>query len=474
MSDKKVIIIGAGPAGISAGYELTKRGIPVEIFEASPYVGGMSRTFDLWGQKVDLGPHRFFSKEKQINNFFKEVVKDEYTMVNRLTRIYYRNSFFNYPLKIFNVLSNLGIFDAISIMFHYGLQRLNPIKDPKNFEEWVTNRFGKKLFSIFFKSYSEKLWGIPCTKIDASWAAQRIKSLSLVQAVLSAFVGNRGNKHATLVDEFAYPKGGTGVLYEKAANYIKQNGGTIHLSTPVKEILVDDSNTAYGVKLVDDKEITATNVISTMPLTQMVKGLKNTPTEVVEKCNELYFRNTILLYLEVDTQDLFEDNWIYVHSNDVKFGRITNFRNWCPSINGTSETSILCLEYWCFDEDDMWKASEEEISNLAKEEIRKINLIPKSSNILNSKMVHVPKCYPVYETGYQAKVDVISNYLDSINNMLVIGRYGAFKYNNQDHSILMGILAAKKINNEENVDLWEINTDTEYQEGEKVKDVLIS
>lgn len=468
----KIIIIGAGPAGLSCAYALSKKGVEVEIYEASEFVGGMSRSFDLWGQRVDLGPHRFFSKEKRINQFFTEILDGEYTAINRLTRIYYKNRFFQYPLKFTNVLFNLNPFTIIRILWDYILQRLNPIKNPVTFEAWVTNRFGKKLYEIFFKSYSEKLWGIPCSKIDADWAAQRIKTLSLIGAVISAIKGNAGNKHKTLVDEFSYPKYGTGLLYEKCADRIKQNGGAIHLNKPVKRVLVNESNIANGIELSDGGQAQADFVISTMPFTTLIKGLDRTPQNVKDAASQLYFRNTILVYLEIDGIDLFEDNWIYVHSPDVKHGRITNFRNWCPTLYGDKKTSIICLEFWAFEQDDIWSMADEELTQIAKEEIKKLDLIPTSMKVLNSKVIKIPRCYPVYETGYQEPLKILENYIDSIDKLIPIGRYGSFKYNNQDHSILMGLLAADNITDGQNVNLWEINTDTEYQEEGEVKDIL--
>lgn len=469
----KVIVIGAGPAGLSCAHELAKKGVDVHIYEASEFVGGMSRSFDLWGQRVDLGPHRFFSKEKKINQFFAEVLKGEFTMINRLTRIYYKKRFFQYPLKFTNVLFNLNPFTITRILWDYLLQRINPIKNPTTFESWVTNRFGKKLYEIFFKSYSEKLWGIPCSKIDAEWAAQRIKTLSLIGAVISAIRGNAGNKHKTLVDEFAYPKHGTGLLYEKCAEQIKSNGGNIHLSNPVKKVTVNESNQAKGIELMDGSKIEADYVISTMPFTTMIKGIENVPQPVQEAADQLYFRNTILVYLEVDGVGLFEDNWIYVHSPDVRHGRITNFRNWCPTLYGDKKTSIICLEFWAFEKDEIWTMDDEKLSNIAKDEIGKLNLVPKSMDILNSKVIRIPRCYPVYETGYQAPLKTLEEFVDGIDKLIPIGRYGSFKYNNQDHSILMGLLAAENITGEGNTNLWEINTDDEYQEEGDIKDVLI-
>lgn len=470
----KVIIIGAGPAGISAGYELIKNGVDVEIFEASEYIGGMCRTIELWGQRVDLGPHRFFSKERQVNAFFKEVLQNNYTTINRLTRIYYKNTFFNYPLKFFNVLNNLSLLEVAGILWFYFYQKLFPSKNPSTFEEWVTNRFGKKLFEIFFKNYSEKLWGIPCSKIDADWAAQRIKSLSLSQAILYALNITKSNKHKTLVDEFAYPLNGTGTLYEKTAEYIKEKGGKIHLNAPVRKILLNEGRKVKGVELSTQGTVEADYVISTMPLTDLIMGIgDNVPNKVQEACQKLYYRNTILVYLEIDSINLFKDNWIYVHSPEIQHGRITNFRNWCPSLYRNKKSSIICMEFWAFEFDDLWKHSDDILEKLAVEEIHQLSLIPRETKILSAHVIKIPKSYPVYEKGYQKNLKIIEEYMNTIINLILIGRYGAFKYNNQDHSILMGLLAAEKIIKNKSINLWAINTDTEYQEEPKIRDVLI-
>ena len=470
--ETSVIVIGAGPAGLSAAYALAQKGIKVTVFEASPYIGGMSRSFDLWGQRVDLGPHRFFSKNPKINQFFNELIKEDYTLVNRLTRIYYKKRFFNYPLKIFNVLKNLNLITIIQILSNYAYQRLFPYKNPNTFEQWVTNRFGKTLYTIFFKHYTEKLWGIPCSKIDADWAAQRIKGLSLFEAVISALKNNKGNEHKTLVDQFAYPKNGTGTLYENATNAIEAMGGHVHLNTPIANLHIEDG-VCKGVITTDGTVHKADQVISSMPITNLIKGLPNVPNKVQEAVDQLYFRNTILVYLEVNQSNLFQDNWIYVHSPDVTHGRITNFRNWCPSLNKDKQSSILCLEFWAFDNDEIWTATDDYLGNLAIKELKTLGLVSKDEPINNYHIVRVPKCYPVYETGYQAHLKTIENYLDTINGLTPIGRYGAFKYNNQDHSILMGLLAAEKIADNKTIDLWSINTDTEYQEEGKIKDVLV-
>lgn len=465
MRKSKILVIGAGPAGLSCAYELAKTGkYDVEMFEAGDHIGGMSRSFRLWGQTVDLGPHRFFSKDPRVNAFFREVVQGEYTLVKRLTRIRYRNRFFKYPLTISNVLSNLSFFTLLKILFDYAKIRLNPIKHPATFEDWVTNQFGKKLFETFFKSYSEKLWGIPCSQIDADWASQRIKSLSLKEAVLSAVLKNRSKQHKTLVDQFIYPKQGTGQLYEKCAALIVKNGGKIHLNSPVAKVKINDECAVNGLTLQNGEEVYGDAVISTMPITHLIKGFESVPPSVLKAVSKLYYRNTILVYLEIEDRDLFSDNWLYIHSTDVMHGRITNFRNWCPSLYEEKTTTILCMEFWAFEYEELWKMADSEIATIAKSEIRKLNLISENTNINRSHVVKVPKCYPVYETGYRQHLSVLENYLDHFDHLTAIGRYGSFKYNNQDHSILMGILAASNIINNRSINLWEVNTDSEYQE----------
>ncbi|MEL6670707.1 MAG: FAD-dependent oxidoreductase [Bacteroidota bacterium] len=473
---KKVVIIGAGPAGLSCAYTLAKAGVEVELFEASPYLGGMSRSFELFGQKVDCGPHRLFSKQPQVNAFFHEIMGDDYTLIDRLTRIYYRRTFFYYPLRIGNVLRNLPLLEITKILWDYFRQRLTPIRNPRNFEQWVTNRFGRQLFNTFFKTYSEKLWGIPCTRIDASWAAQRIKSLSLLAAVKNAFFGDPQKKHKTLVDQFAFPNGGTGRLYEKCAAQVEALGQRIHLEQPVKKVVLDEAGEkAVGVELVDGQVIEADAVVSTMPLTLLLKGLPAVPEAVQEAASKLYFRNTILVYLDVEAENLFDDNWIYVHASEVLHGRITNFRNWGEALHQGKKGSVLCLEFWCFDADDLWTEDDDRLIERAKAEIRQVGLVSSETPIREGRVLRIPRCYPVYETGYQQHLDLMVAHLRPIQGLTPIGRYGAFKYNNQDHSILMGLLAAENILNPDQppLDLWGINTDTEYQEEGKIKDVLI-
>ncbi|MDW8274382.1 MAG: FAD-dependent oxidoreductase [Chitinophagales bacterium] len=459
---KKVAVIGAGPAGITAAHELVKKGAQVDVYEASDSVGGMAKSINLWGYTVDIGPHRFFSSDTRVNKAWLEVVGTDYDMVDRLTRIYYKKKFFYYPLKALNALGNLGPYEAALCFISYLKEKINPTPDDGTFESWVTRRFGRRLFNIFFKTYTEKLWGISCKDLDADFAAQRIKKFSLGEAIKNALFGNSG-KHKTLVDQFAYPYGGTGMVYERMAANIQMAGSNIFFKTPVQRVLTKD-NSAYAIELVNGEIKTYDHIVSSMPLTLLVQRLPDVPQDILEKSKRLKYRNTIIVYLLVENSSLFPDNWLYIHSPDLQMGRLTNFRNWVPHLYGDKTGSVLALEYWCYDEDEFWKWDDERLINLAKKELRQTGLIG-DSIISNGQVYRIPRCYPVYGRGYKDLLTPIENYLKTIQNLSLIGRYGAFKYNNQDHSILMGILAAENIMENAGHDLWEINTDYEnYQE----------
>ena len=459
---KKIAIIGAGPAGLTAAYQLAKAGLSVEIFEASDSVGGMAKTIPLWGQLVDLGPHRFFSSDPRVNQLWLEIIGQNYSMVSRLTRIYYKKTFFDYPLKAMNALFGLGIIQSTACVLSYIHAKLFPIKDESTFEAWVTNRFGKRLFTIFFKSYSEKLWGISCKELDADFAAQRIKKLSLYEAIKAALVQSGKTKHKTLVDEFAYPHQGAGEVYQLMAKKIIEFGGKIHLKTPAQSLHPSLSGSKPALRLEDGRELVFDHLISSMPITHLVERM-DAPQNVKDHAKALLFRNTFLVYLLVDAASPFPDQWIYVHSVELQTGRITNFKNWVPSLTKNQKETILCLEYWCYDEDPMWKMDKDSLIALATKEIYQTTLIPQNT-VLAGEVIRVPKCYPVYATGYRSHLDPVEQYLSKQEGLAVIGRYGAFKYNNQDHSILMGLLAAENISKHTNHNLWDINTDYEYQE----------
>ncbi|MCS7062742.1 MAG: FAD-dependent oxidoreductase, partial [Methylacidiphilales bacterium] len=390
----------------------------------------------------------------------------DYDMVDRLTRIYYKKRFFYYPLKPLDALIKLGCIEAVRCLMSYIKVRLFPLQDTSTFENWVTNRFGRRLFEIFFKTYSEKLWGISCQELDADFAAQRIKKLSLYEAIKNALLGGKGNQHKTLVDQFAYPHGGTGVIYERMAQAIRNRGGAIFLNTPVYSVQTEnkpDALYATGITLEDGSTRSYDHIISTMPLSLMVARLTHVPQEIKTAAEQLKYRNTIIVYLRVESEKLFPDNWLYIHSPDLGVGRITNFRNWSPTLLNNTHHTILALEYWCYDQDPIWTSPDENLIQTAKQELARTGL-NRQAPVTAGYVYRIKRCYPVYERGYRKKLKPIEDYLSSIRNLHVIGRYGAFKYNNQDHSILMGILAAENIHLGTKHNLWEVNTDYEYQE----------
>lgn len=416
---KRVAVIGAGPAGITCAYQLAKQGVEVHLYEAAPQVGGLAKTLDLWGQKVDLGPHRFFSDDTRVNKLWLEVAGRDYRMVDRLTRIYYKKNFYYYPVKAFDALSKLGLFTSAVCVLSYFKEKLIPTKQDGTFESWVTNRFGKSLYEIFFKTYTEKLWGIKCNELDADFAAQRIKKFSLGEAMKNA-LGIGGTKHKTLVDQFAYPTGGTGMIYERMQTFINANGGKVLCNQPVKRV-IKEGDTATGIELMTGEVLPYTDVVSTMPFTIMVKQLPDVPKPIVDFANKLSFRNTILVYLHIDGKDLFPDNWLYVHSADVETGRISNFRNYVPEINQGKETTIVAMEYWCYDEDKMWSMTDEELISLGKAELIKTGL-HKGCAITDGHVYKIQRCYPVYSNNYKDVLKPIETYLSGINGLSVIGR----------------------------------------------------
>jgi protoporphyrinogen oxidase len=459
----KVGIIGAGPAGITAAYLLSKRNIQVDVFESAPQSGGLSRTITLWGQKADLGPHRFFSTDKRVNDLWFEVAGKDYGKVTRTTRIYYDGKFYYYPLRAWNVLVNLGPYESLNCFISYLKEKIIPTSTADgSFETWVQKRFGRRLFEIFFKSYTEKLWGIKCSDLDADFAGQRIKKLSLSEVIKNIFSFNK-KKHKSLIDEFYYPNEGTGMIYERMEAFIRKSGNHVFLNTPVKRIITKEK-LARSIELMNGEIKEYDHIISTMPLSLMVTQLPEVPEHIKKYAASLKFRNTILVYLHINSEKTFSDNWLYIHSSSLKLGRVTNFRNWVPQLYGDKKTTVLALEYWCFPEDPFWKMDDESLTRLAKDEIRKTGLIGKAE-FLDSFIFRIPKCYPLYKRGYMNELKPVQDYLKSFKNLSAIGRYGAFKYNNQDHSILMAILAVENIADGKQNNLWEINTDYEsYQE----------
>ena len=455
--------MGAGPAGLTAAYSLQSKGFEVHLFESSDSVGGMARSVPMWNQIVDIGPHRFFSSDPRVNRFWLEALDNEYVMVNRLTRIYYNKKFFSYPIQAVNALSGLGIFESFKCVISYLLVKIKPKSNEKKFDHWVINRFGSRLFEIFFKSYTEKLWGIRCSELDADFAAQRIKKLSMYEAIKSAVFSSNKSKHRTLVDEFAYPKYGAGYVYSKLASKFAALGGELLFNSKITGIKIGDD----GVTVEANGEVLRfDHLISSMPITNLIRMI-NPPENILEAANKLRFRNTILVYLKVSGKNPFPDQWIYVHDNELQTGRITNFSNWTSTINKGQNDHIICLEYWCYDDDEIWTATDDYLIGLGTRELYNTSLV-EGDSISEGKIIRVPKCYPVYSSGYKEILEPVQEYLSALPQITPIGRYGSFKYNNQDHSILMGLLAAENLAESVNHDLWGINTDYEYQESTRI------
>jgi protoporphyrinogen oxidase len=471
----RIAVIGAGPAGLACAYQLTKAGVKTDLYEAGGAVGGLARSFSLWNQTVDLGPHRFFSRDPRVNKLWLEVVGRDYLMVDRLTRILYNNKLYQYPLKPIDVVGKLGAAETARSLLSYLREKIvpeTPGDGEETFESWVVRRFGRRLYEIFFKTYSEKLWGIPCSELDTDFAVQRIKRFSLFEALKAAFSIENGNTHRTLVDRFAYPDEGTGMVYERMASYVSEKGGNIYLNTPVRRV-INVGREVSGIEFKDGRTEAYDHIVSTMPLTLLVLGLEGAGEDVIASAKSLRFRNTILVYLNVQSENLFPDNWIYIHSPQLRVGRITNFRNWSPRLYGGEESSILALEYWCDEADEFWLREDDGLIELGKKELADAGLV-RPDAITGGYVYRINKCYPVYRSGYKKVLKPIEDYLGGMTGLTVIGRYGSFKYNNQDHSILMGILAADNIVSGAGNNLWAINMDYEYQESSLITETGLS
>jgi len=386
----------------------------------------------------------------------------------RQSRIYYNNKFFNYPLTALNTLMGVGLIDTARILFSFGVAQLFPSKTENTFEEWVSNRFGKRLFSIFFKTYTEKVWGIPCSEIQAEWAAQRIKGLSLYSAVINALFKPKGNKIKTLIDEFDYPEFGPGMMYNEMSSLIQKRGGSVQMRHRITGVRHDGRN-VLSVEVENEKRErriqSGTDFLSSIPITELVQMMSpSAPAEVLRAANSLKYRSLVTVDITVNQKDLFPDNWIYIHSPEVKLGRIQNFKNWSPSMVADPSKTTLGLEYFCTEGDDFWNMDDQKMFELAADEVATIKICGRKQ-IEDYVIVRVPKAYPVYDMDYPKHMAIIRTWLDGFSNLQPIGRYGMFKYNNMDHSILTGLYAAQNILAGRAVhDIWDVNTEEEYHE----------
>lgn len=469
----RVLITGAGPAGLTAAYELSKLGLEPTVLEADNLVGGISRTVDYKGYRFDIGGHRFFSKVPLINELWDEILREDFLVRPRLSRIYYRQKFFDYPLKAANALAGLGPVEAFMIGLSYAKSQFFPQGDETNFEQWVINRFGERLYRIFFKTYTEKVWGIPCHEISADWAAQRIKNLSFREAIRSALLGatrtEDGQVITTLIDQFNYPRLGPGMMWEHCRDLLAARGHDTVSGVRVERLRHKHGRveSAYGRTSSGEMvEFGADHFISTMPLRELIHSLDPLPPDdILAAANMLRYRDYLTVVLIAKREAVFPDNWIYIHEPDVKMGRIQNYKNWSPEMVPDSSRSSLGLEYFLWEKDEEWDWSHERLIELGIKECTQIGLI-EPDEIEDGTVVRMKKAYPVYDQGYQENLDTIRHYLETLSNLQTVGRNGLHRYNNQDHSMLTAVYAARNIVGENN-DVWSVNTEMEYHEEAK-------
>ena len=467
----QVAIIGGGPAGLTAGYELQKQSdsfSPV-VFEASAHLGGIARTESYNGYRFDIGGHRFFTKVPDVERMWHEVLKQEFITVPRSSRIYYRGKFFDYPLNLFNALSNIGVYEAARIVASYFKWQLRPNKVEDTFEEWVINRFGGRLYMHFFRTYTEKVWGIPPNQIRADWAAQRIKNLSLVKAVWNAISG--GVDNSSLIEEFQYPRLGPGQMWEETGRLIGERGGDVKLRHAV-ETVHRDGNRVTGLTVQPWSEehgrgekihVPADHVINSMALRDLIHAFDPPPpSDVIAAADRLRYRDFLIVTLVLNKSDPFPDNWIYVHAPSVKVGRIQNFRAWSKDMLPDQNTASIGMEYFCQEGDGLWTMSDTDLRELASYELARLGLA-EESDVIDGTVIRQPKAYPVYDGEYAEAVDIISKWIRTLENFQTVGRNGLHRYNNQDHSMLSAIYAARNILGAE-YDVWNVNVERSYHE----------
>ncbi len=474
----ETIVIGAGPAGLTAAYELSKAGREVLVLEKDPtYVGGISRTVNYKNFLFDIGGHRFFSKSQTIVDLWNEILPDDFIERPRLSRIFYKNLFYSYPLRAFEALSNLGLWESARCMASFAHARLFPVRDPKTFHQWVRNQFGERLFSIFFKTYTEKVWGMSCDMISSDWAAQRIKGLSLGAAVLDGLqrsLGlhrskNDGSSSAkSLIESFRYPRKGPGMMWDAATAKIRAAGGDVLMGRAAARLDFDESGKIWTVEAVRDdgsREIyRARHVVSSAPLRELMAAVKPTPLSLLH-ARALRYRDFLTVVLIGRSSKELPDNWVYIHDPAVQVGRVQNFRSWSPELIPDAVSTCLGLEYFCFENDGLWASSDADLVELAKREIGQIGLM-KPEDVVDASVVRQPKAYPVYDETYAQNVRVIRDEIAlRYPGLHLVGRNGMHKYNNQDHAMMTGLLTAANIMAGKTIhDIWSVNEDAEYCE----------
>lgn len=456
-----VAVLGAGPAGLTAGYRLSALGIRTTVFEADDVVGGIARTVVRDGYRFDLGGHRFFTKSAEVERIWTEVLGDEMLLRPRLSRILWNGRFLDYPLRCADVVTKLGHAELARCVASYAAAALRPRGNETTFEDWVCRRFGRRLFELFFKDYTEKVWGVSTSELRADWAAQRIKGLSLASAAKAAFFGNRGGIR-TLINDFRYPRLGPGQMWEAMADEIAFRGGSVALDTPVEQIVTGGGRVRHVVA--GGETTDPSGVISSLPLRTIV-GMTDPapPAEVLEAAQGLRYRDFLTVALALDGGSPFPDNWVYVHDPGVRVARIQNYGAWSPAMVPNEDTSCLGLEYFCFTGDDLWRMTDDDLVELATREVRRLGLV-QAAAVRRGWVVRVPKAYPMYDTHYHRRVETIRRWLDGFANLQQVGRNGLHRYNNSDHSMLTALRAVENLVQGAGHDVWSVNADSAYHE----------
>jgi protoporphyrinogen oxidase len=470
-----IVIIGAGPAGLTMAYLLAQRGFDVTVLEASATVGGISQTARYKNYRFDIGGHRFFTRIARVQALWDDILGDDLIDVPRLSRIHYGGKFFDYPLKAMNALTGLGPINTIRILSSYVKAKLYPSPVEETFEQWVTNRFGRRLYEIFFRTYTEKVWGIPCSEIRAEWAAQRIQGLSLARAILSATsLQRRDTSIKSLINSFKYPPLGPGQMWEACRDQFQAMGGEIRMEHRVVGIdMAADSVTAVRCETANGQvSLSADHVVSTMDICSLVQAFgSDAPRSARDGGNGLRYRDFLLVALIVNKESLFPDNWIYVHTPGVQVGRIQNFNNWSAAMVPEPGRTCLGMEYFCFEGDGIWESSDADLIALASREIEALGLA-NARDVIDGTVVRMPKAYPIYDATYREHLDAVREFIDPIPNLHTIGRNGMHKYNNQDHSMYTAMLTVDNMLGVANHDVWAVNTDFDYHEEQWVPEAV--
>lgn len=456
MKNDKVAVIGAGPAGLSAAYGLARRGVKVDVYEAEPVIGGLARTLTVWNQRVGIGPQRFFSHDDRVNRLWYGLAGDDYTMLDRSEGILDDGHVYSSPPTLREVQSRLGMREAIECVGSY-LRERGRREDVKTLEDDLAHRFGPRLYERLMRPFQEKLWDTACSELEKDFGDHCLRNLSLRTVLGNALMGHHRGRDRNLASRFPCPHDGPGMIYDRMRAEIEARGGRVFTNAPIRRV-VTASRRAVALELEDGKLRGFDHIVSTMPLSHLVSRMGGASIPIRASAQSLQFRNTIFAYIKVESSDLFPQQCIYLPGSELSAGRVTNFRNFAPEIDGGDQSTILALEYWCYDTDPKWKEADFTLLATAAQDLRKSGLLG-GAKISDGCILRVPRTYPVYRRAYKANLSPVEDFLASTAGLTVIGRSGSFKYNTQDHAILMGDLAAENVAGAAAHNLWLLNPD---------------